>query len=506
MLSGAGMAQSTLTGRVVALADGNRTPAAGAWVVASSGSPPRIIASAQTDAEGAYRLEGLPEGRVEFTVSHRGYFTWEAGGSRSATLARACTALGSCGEADFVVAKAGVVEGYAADPFGDPFPNADVLLTKTGANADANGRSPRAGFGQPLHTTDDRGYFRFYGVMPGEYELEIRPPRPHGDIFFVEPVEVSVELGQTSAPWYIAMSVRAEPVRIGGAIDGLNLEGGEVVRILAANVGGGRQRRPFAGIQVDTDNEGDPRFSGQLMPGEYVLTAEILEDGSRLGGRAVTLGCHRIDGDVTDLRLAARAGASFSGSIRFDDMEPRRTDLTLVPLDGGSPDTVRFGRSGRFQGPFGRLSGGRFNGDPTFERTALLPGRYRLEANSNDYFITSQTEFSLSEGEMLQTEIVISGAFGEVRGIVRPPAEDAGTGPFMAALRDEAGKVISLQTDTEGQYSFLKLLPGDYQICAWADASVDPRNDQAWKTAGAAVKSFPIAAGDQIEILLTAKP
>jgi hypothetical protein len=506
MFSVAGLAQSTLSGRVTAVAGSNRTSAAGAWVVASSGSPLRTVASTQTDAEGAYRLEGLPEGRVEFTVSQRGYFTWEAGGSASATLARACPALGSCGEADFVIARAGVVEGYATDPFGDPFPNADVLLTKKGASAEANRRGPRAGFNRSLNTTDDRGYFRFYGVMPGEYELEIRPARLHGDIFFVDPVEVSVELGEPSPPLYIAMSVRAEPVHVGGAIDGLNLEGGEVVRILAANVGGGRNRRPFAGVQVDTEAEGAPRFSGQLMPGEYVLTAEILEDGSRLGGRAVTLGRYRIDGNATDLRLVARAGASFLGSIRFEDMEPRRTDLTLVPLDGGSPDTVRFGRSGRFQGPFGRSNGGRFGGNPTFERNALLPGRYRLEANSTDYFITSQTEFSLSEGEAFRTEIVISGAFGEIRGVVRPPSEDAGTGPFVVALRDESGKVIALQSAVEGQYSFLKLLPGDYQICAWADASVDPRSDQAWKAASSTVRSFSISAGDRVEILLTAKP
>ena len=509
LFSGAALAQSTLSGRVLALADGERVPAAGAWVVAASGTLARTIASGQADAQGAYFLEGLPEGRVEFSVSHRGYFTLEAGGSTSATLARACPPSGSCGEAEFVVAKASVVEGFVTNPFGEPLSDVAVELTKTGESPEPDLRGLRGRFRQPMNSTDDRGYFRFYGVMPGSYQLEIRPARLLAEIYSTEPLDVALELGESRSPLYIAMSVKEEPVRIGGVIDGLNLEGGEVVRILAANVGGGQQRRPLASIQVDTENEGEPRLTGQLTPGEYVLTAEIIDGGGgrRLGpGRVVTLGRYRIDGNMTDLRLVARSGASFSGRIRFEDMEPRRTNLTLVPLDGGTPDTLRFGGNGRFQGPFGRFNGGRLVENPTIERAALLPGRYRLEAASNDYFITSQTEFTFSEGETLRTEIVLSGAFGEVRGNVRPPSEDAPNGPFVVALRDAAGKVISLQTDTTGQYGFPKLLPGDYQICAWADPSVDPRSDQAWKAAGSAAKAFPIAAGDRTEIVLTAKP
>jgi hypothetical protein len=168
---------------------------------------------------------------------------------------------------------------------------------------------------------------------------------------------------------------------------------------------------------------------------------------------------------------------------------------------------MRFGGNGRFQGPMGRFNDGRFMESPAIERSALLPGRYRLEANSNDFFITSETEFTLSEGQSLETEIVLSGAFAEVRGVVRPPTEDAGGGPFVVALKDPGGKVTSLQTDAAGQYRFPKLLPGDYQICAWADASsVNPQDENAWNAAGTAVKRFPVAAGDQTEILLTAKP
>src|SRR5690606_1024050 len=101
--------------------------------------------SAQTDAQGAYQLRGLPEGRVEFTVSQRGFFTLEAGGATASTLARACPGNGSCGEADFVLAKASVVEGYVTDPFGEPQSGVSVELTKAGESPEPNRRSPRGG-------------------------------------------------------------------------------------------------------------------------------------------------------------------------------------------------------------------------------------------------------------------------------------------------------------------------------------------------------------------------
>lgn len=509
--AGSALAQSTLTGRVLTLSDGERAPAAGAWVVASSGTPPRTVASAQADAQGAYYLGGLPEGRVEFTVSHLGYFTLEAGGATAATLARACPVSGTCGEADFVLAKASVVEGYVTDPFGDPQAGVAVQLTKTGESPEMVGRGQRGGFfGRPLNSTDDRGYFRFHGVMPGEYRLETRLTRFFSQVYFTEPLHVSVELGQSSAPLYITLSVRAEPVRVGGVITGLNLAGGETVRIIAANGAAGRGPTAVSGILVDAGDEAAPRISGELAPGEYVLTAQVFDDSGpgrrQTPGRVVTLGRYRIDADTTDLRLMARPGASFTGRIRFENMAPQRTNLSLVPLDGGTPDAMRFGGNGRFQGSMGRFNGGRFMESPTIERAALLPGRYRLEANSNDFFITSETEFTLSEGQSLETEILLSGAFAEVRGVVRPPAEGAGGGPFVVALKDPDGKVTSLQTDAAGQYRFAKLLPGDYQICAWAGASVNPQVEEAWNAAGAAVKRFPVAAGDQTEILLTAKP
>ena len=58
----------------------------------------------------------------------------------------------------------------------------------------------------------------------------------------------------------------------------------------------------------------------------------------------------------------------------------------------------------------------------------------------------------------------------------------------------------------DGRYSFGRLEPGDYAICAWLDTSTAAQLEQAWEDADAAVRRFPLAAGDETEIVLTALP
>lgn len=503
IFAGAALAQSTLTGRVLALADGERTPAAGAWVVASAGSPPRTVAAAQADPRGAYQLGGLPEGRVEFTVVHRGYFTLESGGAASPTLARICPTDGSCGEADFVVAKASVVDGYLINPFGDPVSGTQIRLTPLGQGEDET-RS-RYGAFRSVQQTDDQGYFRSYGVPAGEYDLTVELQQNDAEAYTVEPERIRVETGVDQS-LYISLAVASDPVRIGGSIAGLDLADGETVWIIAASSGGGG-RYPRL-VRVDTPQGAAARLSGEVPPGDYELTAEIRRPDSGRGpevDRRVPLGRYRIDRDMMDLQLKAHAGATFRGRVRFDGIPQQRAGLSLVPLDErGAP--VRYGFPSGPNGRFQRIGLRWGRVEDLLERRALTPGRYRLESDAGAYFIASETEFVLSEGQTLETEIVLSGAFAEIRGVVRPPQIEGAAGPFLVAIKAPDGKVVSMQTDTDGRYSFVRLAPGDYAICAWSDRAARPQEESTWTTAGVAVRRFPVAAGDQTEILLTAKP
>ena len=61
------------------------------------------------------------------------------------------------------------------------------------------------------------------------------------------------------------------------------------------------------------------------------------------------------------------------------------------------------------------------------------------------------------------------------------------------------------QADQTGRFQFDKVIPGEYQICAWADIPPEAvAGEGSWEEAGCADKTFPVAAESDVEIDLTA--
>lgn len=156
-------AQSSLAGHVLLQERRDRIPAVGAWVVAYVDDS--IVASVAVGEDGAYQLDGIPNGAVEFDVSLSGYYVVEVNGEETLSLHRECPARGSCGEAEFVVMVGGVVEGYVSDFYGDPIPGVVITLADPEQVEDPMGP---AQFGIWTNS-DDRGRYRFFGLIPGEY-------------------------------------------------------------------------------------------------------------------------------------------------------------------------------------------------------------------------------------------------------------------------------------------------------------------------------------------------
>jgi hypothetical protein len=65
--------------------------------------------------------------------------------------------------------------------------------------------------------------------------------------------------------------------------------------------------------------------------------------------------------------------------------------------------------------------------------------------------------------------------------------------------------VESVQADQTGSFRFGRIKPGEYQIAAWPEASESQvRGDELWRSAGPAARRFPVEAGSEIDITLTA--
>ena len=176
-----------ITGRVVSESG---QPLAGASVSAfrSNGSAgPRTA----TNSEGYFNLQGLDPGFYRLSANLPGYVV------QIPQLDPTSTALYRPGDsASLTLIKGGVITGVVTNVGGEPVVNVGVRALRI---RDAEGNKIRlAAFAQP-RMTDDRGYYRIYGLLPGTYIVSAGGP---GQFFgFVDPYA-------KDAPTYAPASTR----------------------------------------------------------------------------------------------------------------------------------------------------------------------------------------------------------------------------------------------------------------------------------------------------------
>ena len=101
---------------------------------------------------------------------------------------------------------------------------------------------------------------------------------------------------------------------------------------------------------------------------------------------------------------------------------------------------------------------------------------------------------------------MVAAEHGRVYGTIHEP----GTGqplPLARVALDGAKGMRPLQADQNGRFSFDRVVPGEYRICAWTD--IDPNlisEEASWEAAGCEEKVIPVAPDSEVEIDLTATP
>ena len=120
-----------------------------------------------TDARGAFIFDRLPEGRFTLTSAKASYLTTaygalRAGGSGTPIVLAAGQQLSNV---SLVMPKGGVISGTIRDAQGVPMPNLHVFALAVGATPVSTTR--------PDALTDDRGYYRIYGLRAGSYVVYI---------------------------------------------------------------------------------------------------------------------------------------------------------------------------------------------------------------------------------------------------------------------------------------------------------------------------------------------
>src|SRR5436309_180677 len=152
-----------ITGRVVTADGGKPVKRARVFVTAAELPGGRGVL---TDDSGVFDLTELPAGRYTLTVSKSGFVSLSYG-QRRPLQAGTPLQLGD-GEqlkgVDFRLPRGGVIAGRILDEEGEPVPGATVRVMRY-QYQQGDRRLAQAGSGQ----TDDRGQYRVWGLMPGDY-------------------------------------------------------------------------------------------------------------------------------------------------------------------------------------------------------------------------------------------------------------------------------------------------------------------------------------------------
>src|SRR5687768_6339249 len=130
--------------------------------------------TAMTDDSGRFELTKLPAGRYQLSAAKGGFVTLQHGQRRPLEPGRPLV-LGNgqtLTDVNFNLPRGSAITGRVLDPFGDTVTGANVQVH---AYRYVNGRRQltMVASGAP---TDDRGQFRIFDLLPGDYYVSAGPP------------------------------------------------------------------------------------------------------------------------------------------------------------------------------------------------------------------------------------------------------------------------------------------------------------------------------------------
>ena len=359
-----------ISGRVTV--DGTGTPVRRARV-ALTGTELRGGRSTITNDEGAFTFTALPAGRFSLTASRAGYIDSPYGAKKPGRPGTPIQlAAGQKMEkATIALPKGGVITGVVVDDSGEPAPRTQVrvlrYVMRTGEKT-----LQQAGTDQ----TDDRGIYRVYGLLPGDYMVSAVPQNMNiGDIRQTLAAEIESLMQQAQASGLGAMlgGRGGDPAGAGGGGGGGGRAGG----------GGGRGGGGVAGIDIN-QIMGGVRGGGDLLGRAQQLQdliaqqeqeaavayAPVYYPGTPTPSQAspVTLAIAEERNGV-DFRLTLVKTAKVAGSVQSPGGAlPQGTQITLMQADQGPAV------------PGSTQNTTRVNQDGTFSFREIPPGQYRVMA------------------------------------------------------------------------------------------------------------------------------
>ncbi len=484
--AGSAPAAQRVQGHVWDVTGPERTPLAHVRILLLTREQPSLLGLTRTDSEGRFAFEGESVGEVRLEFQRNGFVPAGGDDYRNAD----CSA--PCGPFEFEMLQAGVISGTLTDDLGEPVVASRVFLFCEGSERP-----------QSSSVTDDRGAYRLSGLRPGSAcRLDAQGPgRSTAADLDAPAVEVEVEAGMNRTIPIVMRSMPSVSLRVSGTVQGVDLGDGGRGMLFASTAIGRARRGGMRRLEMKQDGV----FAiDDLRAGEYSFRLQVT--GGPRRGENIFLGRHAIRSNLEGLVLTPQQPWRFSGRVEFDS--PTAEERVVIFLRGQDPRT---GVVLRAEAP-----------EFAFEtqRPDAFPGEFRADLRGDDWFIReveaggeafSPDAVPLDESTATTLVFRLSSEFATIQGRVKADSSGAPAAHYRVALRAPDGSdprlFRSVQTDQQGSFRFAKVRPGEYRIAAWESVGEpEARSSQLWEEAGPAVRIFPVEAGAEIEIELTAAP
>lgn len=512
--------------------DGQPLINANVMVQSLTGSP--VAKPTRPDAEGKFAFDNLIPGAYIVMATAPGYIDQSMALGNPLQWPRYL--IGS--DVSINMVKGGVITGLVTNSKGDPI--VGVPVQATSASPGVSSMLSIVG-GTGISETDDRGVYRIYGLLPGQYIVNAGGKGAFGQ-FRANGFDLDVPTYYPSSTrdTAVPVSVRSGDETTGIDIKYKGIEGhsisGVVVGNIATSATSGAVTIMLAHattanvLSIAIASTADPRrafsFNG-VADGEYDVFANYLSnpnDNALIGTKRVTVR----GGDLTGIELRLAPLGSMAGTITLDPIKPedkcdKRGSQVIETILKMPLDDPKKAANQALTALFSGL--GQLNDKGEFTLHNLEAAKYRLDIKlpSESWYLRAinlpaspaqaawQGTVTLKPGESLGGISILVGQDAAIlRGRVGPEgtAIREGTHVYLVPVDTKEANNILRYSETlakgDGSFEITNVAPGRYFILSRVEtpteADVTPR-PLAWDTA-ARTKLRQQAEAAKIEVEL----
>jgi protocatechuate 3,4-dioxygenase beta subunit len=442
-----------------------------------------------TDQDGNYRITNVAPGTYDVVPSAPAYVVTDGNAGRGKNVV-----VGEDEEVEginFSLVRGGVITGKVTDADGRPVIQQQVFLYRAGDFLQQQAQQLRQVYPANSGLTDDRGIYRFFGLVAGQYKVAagrgegITAGTFGGGRFMYKQVFHPDKPDVAQAP-IIEVREGSEAgnidIALGRAMQTFSASGRVIyseTQLPVPNIRFGLQRysgQRYEGVEsfASSNGQGDFFIEG-LAPGKYGV---FLYPNQNPELRAEAVMFDVFDQDVTALTIRLVRGSSISGVIVFEH-EDKKAFATLLQLYLGGQISGPTGSSPMLQSALSPIAS-----DGSFRLAGLSAGavNFRLSrptgASPPKGFFISRIEHNgltlrqglqINDGDnLIGVRVFVGYGSASIRGVVNVDRGLVPEGARMFARLIKAGQptntVATAMVDARGHFLMEGIPAGVYEV------------------------------------------